>query len=190
MGTWVSGQRGEISQRLCAWAACVFQELFDRSPEVRDELFSAKPAELLATKLGEILAEVVRMLAIETPTELHGQLTEMSLRHIAYGLRDEHVEPFKDCLIHSLKDVIKMKGFKWNQRMKRAWSWSLTEITDLLMDGVNTGRPKVQNLQRQAKAPAPPAPGTTQPHLDVRITEARISSHLVSMIPFPAARGV
>ena len=128
--------------------ACGPQELFDRSPEVRDELFSTKPAELLASKLGEILAEVVRMLAIETPTELLEQLTEMALRHIAYGLRNEHVEPFKDALLHSLKHTIKLRGFKWNQRTKRAWSWSLTEITDLLMDAVNTGRPKVQNLQR------------------------------------------
>eukprot|EP00192_Tetraselmis_astigmatica_P001713 CAMPEP_0117667338 /NCGR_PEP_ID=MMETSP0804-20121206/10902_1 /TAXON_ID=1074897 /ORGANISM="Tetraselmis astigmatica, Strain CCMP880" /LENGTH=1564 /DNA_ID=CAMNT_0005475035 /DNA_START=106 /DNA_END=4800 /DNA_ORIENTATION=- len=134
-------------QYMYEFGMAFYEELFERSPEVRNALFT-KPAELLATKLGEILAEAVRLLEIETPSELLETLTEMALRHIAYGLQDEHVEPFKECLIATLKSTVKSRGFKWNQKTKRAWDWSLTEITDLLMDGVNSGRPRVQNLQR------------------------------------------
>ena len=147
--TRASQMRNRFSfDKICVCNMIRAQELFERSPEVRNALFNTKPAELLATKLGEILAEAVRLLEIETPGELLEQLTEMSLRHIAYGLQDEHVDPFKECLIATVKHTVKARGFKWNQKTKRAWDWSLTEITDLLMDGVNSGRPRVQNLQR------------------------------------------
>lgn len=126
------------------------QELFERSPRIRDELFSSKPPELLATKLGEILGEVVRLLEMQTPVELKEVMTEMCLRHIEYGLEEHHVDPFKAALIACIKRCITGKGFKWSQKTRRAWEWSLTEITDLLMDGVLTGRPRVNTLSRCA----------------------------------------
>lgn len=160
------------------------QELFDRSPEIRDQLFHKKPPELLATKLGEILAEVVRLLAIETPKELSEQITEMALRHIAYGVMDEHVDPFKDALIACMKRSVKQKGFKWSQRAKRAWEWSLTEITDLLMDAVNKGRPRVQNLQRYGQDGPPGVRTRAQGRPDANQAESGICTAPVGEFAF------
>ena len=99
-------------------------------------------------KLGSILHEVVRLLAIETPKELAGNIAEMGLKHIEYGLEAKHVQPFKHAMLATIKARVTERGHKWMSKNKKAWNWALDEITSLLMDAVTVGKPKVKLLNR------------------------------------------
>lgn len=122
------------------------QELFSKYPDLHSSLFGSKPTDLLAMKLGNILADIVRLLELPSPTALAASVAEMALRHIEYGLEDHHVEPFKATLMLSLKRVVQDRGFRWTSRASMAWNWALGEIIGLLMEAVNMGRPKVEKL--------------------------------------------
>eukprot|EP00951_Prasinocladus_malaysianus_P047992 scaffold653423_cov42-Prasinocladus_malaysianus.AAC.1 len=122
------------------------QELFEQAPEIRDELFADKPTELLAVKLGSILHEVLRLLSFETPRELAGVIAEMALKHIEYGLEGKHVAPFKLAMLNTIKAKVTENGHKWSSKTKKAWLWALDEITTLLVEATNAGRPKVKIL--------------------------------------------
>lgn len=128
------------------------KELFDHAPEIRDELFADKPTEVLAVKLGVILHEVVRLLSIDSPRELAGVIAEMGLKHIEYGLEAKHVQPFITVMLATIKMKLTEKGFKWMAKNKRAWSWALKEVTTLLINAVDGGRPKINILKRSAPA--------------------------------------
>jgi hemoglobin-like flavoprotein len=127
---------------------CGWKELFETEPQLKKDLFSSKPAQVLAIKLGLILSELIRLLEIQSPRVLGGIVAEMALRHIEYGLMSEHVAPFRDVMIASLKKSVTERGHKWKPRTTKAWKWAITEISTLLMEAVNQGRPKVETLNK------------------------------------------
>lgn len=128
--------------------ALALQELFETEPQLKADLFSSKPPQVLAIKLGMILSELIRLLEMESPRALGAVISEMALRHIEYGLMKEHVAPFRDVMIASLKRAVTERGHKWRPKNHKAWMWGLTEIANLLVEAVNQGRPKVQTLNK------------------------------------------
>lgn len=72
-------------------------------PAIHTTVFNSKPAEILATKLGSILSDILRLIDLESPRELAAAIAELSLRHIEYGMEDWHVEPFKAVMLAMLK---------------------------------------------------------------------------------------
>eukprot|EP00873_Tetraselmis_striata_P003952 jgi/Tetstr1/424216/TSEL_000148.t2 len=126
-----------------AFGNAFYEELFAQAPEIRDELFADKPTELLAVKLGMILHEVVRLLALDSPRELSATIAEMALKHIEYGLEARHVEPFKAAMMATMKREVSNKGHKWSSKAKAAWVWALNEVITLLVGATTSGRPKV-----------------------------------------------
>eukprot|EP00873_Tetraselmis_striata_P007051 jgi/Tetstr1/427315/TSEL_017484.t1 len=133
-------------ENISAFGHAFYTELFSKYPDLHSSLFGSKPTDLLAMKLGNILADIVRLLELPSPTALAASVAEMALRHIEYGLEDHHVEPFKATLMLSLKRVVQDRGFRWTSRASMAWNWALGEIIGLLMEAVNMGRPKVEKL--------------------------------------------
>lgn len=124
------------------------QELFEQAPDLKDDVFSSKPPDVLAIKLGLILSELIRLLEMESPRELGGIITEMGLRHIGYGLRQEHIIPFRDVMVDALKKAVTNKGHKWKSSTTKAWNWAIGEVAGLIMEAVKNGGPLIAALQR------------------------------------------
>jgi hemoglobin-like flavoprotein len=111
-------------------------------------VFSNKPADVLAIKLGLILSELVRLLEIDSPKVLMGVIAEMGLRHVEYGLQKHHLRPFRDVMVDTLKRATAQKGHRWKTETTKSWNWAIDEIAGLIMEAVSKGRPMVDSLQR------------------------------------------
>ena len=95
-----------------------------------------------------ILSELIRLLEIDVPKVLGGEIAQMGLRHIEYGLQTHHVLPFRDVMVDTLKRAVTSKGHKWSHKATKAWNWAIAEIAGMLMDSVTKGKPLVEALKR------------------------------------------
>eukprot|EP00951_Prasinocladus_malaysianus_P027823 scaffold251340_cov36-Prasinocladus_malaysianus.AAC.1 len=122
------------------------QELFETAPELKTTLFKDKPLELLAIKLASIMGELIRLLEIQSPQNLAGEIAMMGLKHIGYGLKAEHSQPFRTAMVNTIKKVVVSKGHKWHHRSASSWNWALNEIIKYLVEATESGRPKIELL--------------------------------------------
>ncbi len=109
-------------------AELFYTRLFDENPALRD-LFGGNLAEQgkrLMTMMG---TAVDRLDQLEAMTPM---LHELGHRHLAYGVRAEHYETFRDALMWTLQNVL---GADFYPEVEDAWGAFYDVISRAMIDG-------------------------------------------------------
>jgi hemoglobin-like flavoprotein len=97
-------------------AALVFyRRLFELDPSLRP-MFQTD-IEVQSRKLIDMLGLTLSLL--DRPTELEGELEQLGLRHVTYGVKEAHYDTVGLALLGMLSEVL---GEHWTPEVRSAWT--------------------------------------------------------------------
>jgi len=141
-----------------------YEELFERFPQVKP-LFANTTTEKQQTKLLAALKLVIG--SLRNPEALIKTLTELGVRHQAYGAEAAHYAAVAETLLHVLQEFA---GDAWTSDVQTAWSDALTIIATVMLDAYQaegqTPAIKSDTPATVDKKPTPPPtakPATIKP---------------------------
>ncbi|MCW1925394.1 globin domain-containing protein [Luteolibacter arcticus] len=109
-------------------ALMFYQRLFELDPMLRP-LFKSD-IEPQAVKLMDMLAALLDML--EKPDELNEIMEEMGIRHLGYGVKDEHYATVGVALLGMLSSVL---GKEFDATTRQAWAALYQLIAEAMLRG-------------------------------------------------------
>ncbi len=124
-----------------------YEQLFERFPQVKP-LFANTTTEKQQVKLLAALKLVIGNL--RNPETLIKTLTELGVRHQAYGIEAAHYEAVAETLLSVLQEFA---GDAWTDDVKTAWSDALTIIATVMLDAYQADD-EVIAVQQTAVQPA------------------------------------
>ncbi|UOM37265.1 globin domain-containing protein [Acuticoccus sp. I52.16.1] len=104
-----------------------YDHLFRLAPKTRG-LF-VRSMDRQGMKLVATLGTIV--MHIENWSELEPQITQLGLRHLAYGVRPEHYAPTGEALIATVKDVM---GEAYEPAVTAAWARAYAMVEKAMLE--------------------------------------------------------
>jgi hemoglobin-like flavoprotein len=118
----------ELSRHDHVAALVFYRRLFEIDPGLRP-LFK-NDIEEQSRKLLEMLAVLIAML--ERPLGLELELKAMGLRHVEYGVKEEHYATVGGALLDILAEVL---GAKFTPEVREAWTLLYGAVESLMKEG-------------------------------------------------------
>jgi hemoglobin-like flavoprotein len=118
----------ELSRHDHVAALVFYRRLFEIDPGLRP-LFK-NDIEEQSRKLLEMLAVLIAML--ERPLGLELELKAMGLRHVGYGVKEEHYATVGGALLDMLAEVL---GAKFTPEVREAWTLLYGAVESLMKEG-------------------------------------------------------
>jgi hemoglobin-like flavoprotein len=118
----------ELSRHDHVAALVFYRRLFEIDPGLRP-LFK-NDIEEQSRKLLEMLAVLIAML--ERPLGLELELKAMGLRHVEYGVKEEHYATVGGALLDMLAEVL---GAKFTPEVREAWTLLYGAVESLMKEG-------------------------------------------------------
>jgi hemoglobin-like flavoprotein len=118
----------ELSRHDHVAALVFYRRLFEVDPGLRP-LFK-NDIEEQSRKLLEMLAVLIAML--ERPLGLELELKAMGLRHVEYGVKEEHYATVGGALLDMLAEVL---GAKFTPEVREAWTLLYGAVESLMKEG-------------------------------------------------------
>lgn len=118
----------ELSRHDHVAALVFYRRLFEVDPGLLP-LFK-NDIEEQSRKLLEMLAVLIAML--ERPLGLELELKAMGLRHVGYGVKDEHYATVGGALLDMLAEVL---GAKFTPEVREAWTLLYGAVESLMKEG-------------------------------------------------------
>ena len=106
-----------------------YSRLFFRAPSLR-KMFSASMNSQYK-KLVDMLSLIVARL--ERPDEITQEIKELAMKHVGYGVKQQHYEVVGECLLWTLEQGL---GNDWNEEIKAAWSSCYNMIAGAMLSAV------------------------------------------------------
>ncbi len=127
-----------IKPQADAFVASFYDHLFTAYPEAQSLFANAKMQEQ-QKKLLSTLVLVVN--SLRQPNVLSSTLRGLGARHIQYGALPEHYPWVGNALLATFEQYLTEK---WTPQVKQAWVDAYNAITELMLDGANYEREKLQ----------------------------------------------
>ena len=118
----------ELSRHDHVAALVFYRRLFEIDPGLRP-LFT-NDIEEQSRKLLDMLAVLIAML--ERPVGLELELKAMGLRHVEYGVKEEHYATVGGALLNMLAEVL---GAKFTPEVREAWTLLYGAVESLMKEG-------------------------------------------------------
>lgn len=118
----------ELSRHDHVAALVFYRRLFEIDPGLRP-LFT-NDIEEQSRKLLDMLAVLIAML--ERPLGLELELKAMGLRHVEYGVKEEHYATVGGALLEMLAEVL---GAKFTPEVREAWTLLYGAVESLMKEG-------------------------------------------------------
>lgn len=118
----------ELSRHDHVAALFFYRRLFEIDPGLRP-LFT-NDIEEQSRKLLDMLAVLIAML--ERPLGLELELKAMGLRHVEYGVKEEHYATVGGALLDMLAEVL---GAKFTPEVREAWTLLYGAVESLMKEG-------------------------------------------------------
>ncbi len=118
----------ELSRHDHVAALVFYRRLFEIDPGLRP-LFT-NDIEEQSRKLLDMLAVLIAML--ERPLGLELELKAMGLRHVEYGVKEEHYATVGGALLDMLAEVL---GAKFTPEVREAWTLLYGAVESLMKEG-------------------------------------------------------
>jgi hemoglobin-like flavoprotein len=118
----------ELSRHDHVAALVFYRRLFEIDPGLRP-LFT-NDIEEQSRKLLDMLAVLIAML--ERPVGLELELKAMGLRHVEYGVKEEHYATVGGALLDMLAEVL---GAKFTPEVREAWTLLYGAVESLMKEG-------------------------------------------------------
>lgn len=118
----------ELSRHDHVAALVFYRRLFEIDPGLRP-LFT-NDIEEQSRKLLDMLAVLIAML--ERPLGLELELKAMGLRHVEYGVKEEHYATVGGALLDMLGEVL---GAKFTPEVREAWTLLYGAVESLMKEG-------------------------------------------------------
>ena len=128
----------EIKPQADKFVASFYHNLFTTYPETK-ALFAKTNMKDQKKKLLSSLVLVVN--SLHQPNILSSTLRGLGVRHIKYGALPEHYPLVGNALLETLEQYL---GEKWTPSVKQSWVDAYNAITELMLDGANYDREKLQ----------------------------------------------
>lgn len=111
-------------------AALFFDRLFELEPELRP-LFRHVDMERQGKKVMRMLALIIN--ALDNEEVADPALKAMGQRHVKYGARAEHYQPFNAALLWAIEHSL---GSQFTPAMREAWQAALEMIAEKMQDNL------------------------------------------------------
>jgi hemoglobin-like flavoprotein len=104
-----------------------YSKLFITSPRLKN-MFHI-PRDEQSKKLVEMLSMIVGRL--DRIAEIHEDIRKLAIRHVTYGVKQEHYKSVGDALLWMLEQGL---GKDWNDEVKEAWNQCYLELSQTMID--------------------------------------------------------
>ncbi|MFV2059470.1 MAG: methyl-accepting chemotaxis protein [Gammaproteobacteria bacterium] len=116
-----------------------YEELFNRYPEVIPLFNNTTPDKQQAKLLGSLQLVVENL---RDPELLATVLTEMGVRHQAYGAEPAHYQAVNSTLLDVMQELA---GSAWTNKIQSAWTQALNLIAKVMTDAYSTTEDKTMS---------------------------------------------
>ena len=103
------------------------------NPELSDSVFYKINQSKLADKLGAMINESIQML--DKPDAFIPVMMQLGVKHIMYGVGDEHLDMFRDALFILLKELLQPPRTQWTDELGKEWRRAFTLMKSMMTQG-------------------------------------------------------
>jgi hemoglobin-like flavoprotein len=120
-------QFGQIAPRKEEFAALFYDRLFDGDPTIRPMF----PADMRPqrVKLVQALAHII--LSLDNLDAVIGDVRELGMRHVGYGVRPDHYNAVGEALLATLAEML---GDSFDDFAQAAWALAYGIIADAMVE--------------------------------------------------------
>ena len=130
------------------FAIKLLQRQHKLNPALSDAVFYKVNPAKQADKLGNMINESIQML--DKPDAFIPIMMQLGVKHVMYGVTDEHLDVFREALFEMLKEMLKPPLPMWSDDLAREWKRTFALMKSMMMQGRSL--PQGQKEVRRYKA--------------------------------------